>query len=52
MREETQKPLGICFYCKLPITQDQTPCVGLEGGRLAHMRCFREHREEEKKRES
>ena len=48
MREETrQEP--ICAICKLPITQKQWPYKSLDTGEYAHLACYLDSLQEEKK---
>ncbi|HVN20062.1 MAG TPA: hypothetical protein VMU05_14850 [Dongiaceae bacterium] len=49
MREETQKKLSICVFCKKPITKEQRPAVRMQPGKEAHMECFVNHEKDASK---
>ena len=50
MREETHLDIfATCIYCVYPIYGSQLPCKKLEDGRNAHLSCFIDHLDDEKK---
>jgi hypothetical protein len=41
--EDTHR-VRVCAICKLPITDEQLPCVQLENGDRVHVECYSKSR--------